>query len=271
MSHGNTAPRHTSQSKFGFSSIVVAPIVIAKYMARIIPLDVALPVKESQDGKIKNIVVRLTLADPVGGQCRSGAINVGNYTLTGEAEVGGLPRSLGQKAKFEEYRDVPESVVVPQLKLMMDGKKEDYYLNVDAIKVGRNDQNYSLRVGRYGLLDVEFEWDQIPHFFNEDTAATPFRSRDGTFTLSSKPTNAGDCPSDPTVSGWVNGCSHGIDLGLLHGFAKVKLRYTPTPGWTLMPVIHPRMSPATGPSARVPMRSPTWLSSPNPSTIRYTM
>jgi MtrB/PioB family decaheme-associated outer membrane protein len=158
---------------------------------------------------------------------------VGNYSLTGEAEVGGLPRSFsGQKAKFEEYRDVPESIVVPELKLRMDSKKNDYYLNFDAINVGRNDQNYRLRVGRYGLLDVEFEWDQIPHIFNKDTAATPYRSRDGTFTLSSKPTNSGDCPSDGTVSGWVNGCSHGIDLGLLHGFAKVKLRYTPTPGWT---------------------------------------
>jgi MtrB/PioB family decaheme-associated outer membrane protein len=38
--------------------------------------------------------------------------------------------------------------------------------------------------------------------------------------------------SDGTVSGWVNNCSHGTDLGLLHGFAKFKLRYTPTPGWT---------------------------------------
>ena len=158
---------------------------------------------------------------------------VGNYSLTGEAEVGGLPRSFsGQKAKFEEYRDVPESIVVPELKLRIESKKNDYYLNFDAINVGRKDQNYRVRVGRYGLLDVEFEWDQIPHIFNKDTAATPFRSQDGTFTLSSKPTNSGDCPSDGTVSGWVNGCSHGIDLGLLHGFAKVKLRYTPTPGWT---------------------------------------
>ena len=44
--------------------------------------------------------------------------DVGNYTLTGEGEVGGLPRNLsGHKTKFEEYREVPESVVVPELKL----------------------------------------------------------------------------------------------------------------------------------------------------------
>ena len=158
---------------------------------------------------------------------------VGNYSLTGAAEVGGLPRSFsGDKAKFEEYRDVPESIVVPELKLTIDSKKNDYSVDFDAVNVGRDDQNYRLRLRRYGLLDVEFEWDQIPHIFNTDTAATPYRSRDGTFTLSSKPATAGDCPSDRTVSGWVNNCSHGIDLGLLHGFAKVKLRYTPTPGWT---------------------------------------
>ena len=169
----------------------------------------------------------------LGARCASAQWEVGNYTLTGEAEVGGLPRSFsGQKSKFEEYREVPESVVVPEIKLNIESKKNDYYLNFDAVNVGRDDQGYRLRVGRYGLLDVEFEWDQIPHIFNKDNARTPFRSNDGTFNLSSKPSAAGDCPSDGTVSGWANTCARGIDLGLLHGFARVKLRYTPTPGWT---------------------------------------
>src|SRR6266545_3176157 len=163
----------------------------------------------------------------------SAQFDLGNFTISGEAEVGGLPRSFsGQKSKFEEYRDIPETVIVPELELKIDSKKNDFYLDFDATKLGRDDQNYRLRLGKYGLLDVEFEWDQIPHFFNGDTAATPFKSRDGTFTLSSKPTSPGDCPSDGTVSGWVNTCSHGIDLKLLHGFARLKMRYTPTPGWT---------------------------------------
>jgi hypothetical protein len=108
-----------------------------------------------------------------------------------------MPRSFsGHKAKFEEYRDVPETVVVPELKFRLDSKKNDYYMDFGAINVGRNDQGYRLRLGRYGLFDVEFEWDQIPHRFNTDTAATPFKSHNGTFTLSSKPTDPGDCPSD---------------------------------------------------------------------------
>ena len=119
-----------------------------------------------------------------------GQINIGDYTVSGSAEVGGLPRTFsGDKAKFEEYRDVPESVIVPQLQLMIGGKKEDFYLNADAAKVGRNDQNYILRFGRYGLLDVEFEWDQIPHRFSEGVAKTPYISSNngGTLTLPSRP------------------------------------------------------------------------------------
>jgi MtrB/PioB family decaheme-associated outer membrane protein len=159
-------------------------------------------------------------------------IDVGNFTITGSAEVDGLPRNLsGQRSKFEEYRDVPETVIVPELELKIESKENDFYLDFDAGKAGRDDQNFRLRMGRYGLLDMEFEWDQIPHRFNVDNAATPFSESNGTFTLGSKPTVAGNCPSVGGVSGWVNTCSHRVDLSLIHGFARFKLRYTPSPGW----------------------------------------
>ena len=175
-----------------------------------------------------SLALVLLFASPVWAQ-----IDVGDFTITGAAEVGGLPRNLsGQKSKFEEYRDVPETVVVPELELKLESKKNDFYLDFDAAKVGRDDQNFRLRMGRYGLLDMEFEWDQIPHRFNVDNAATPFSESNGTFTLGSKPTVAGNCPSAGGVSGWVNTCSHPIDLSVLNGFARFKLRYTPSPGWT---------------------------------------
>src|SRR3989304_6481479 len=135
-------------------------------------------------------------------------LDVGNYTIRGEAEVGGLPRSFtGQKSNVEEYRDLPESVIVPSLELSIDSKKNDYYLEYDATKGGRDDQNFRLRLGRYGLLDVEFEWDQIPHLFNSDTAATPFATRNGTFALSSKPTATGAAGTlnGREVWGWGDG------------------------------------------------------------------
>ena len=160
-------------------------------------------------------------------------IDIGNFSITGEAEVGGLPRhKSGNAAKFEEYRDIPETVIVPQLQLMIGGKKEDFYLNFDSTKSGLDDQNYRLRFGRYGLLDVEFEWDQIPHLFNLETARTPY-GRDGgggTYTLSSKPlTTAGT-----DVRDWVNADANQVDLKLFNGMGRFKLRYTPTPGWSFI-------------------------------------
>ena len=158
-------------------------------------------------------------------------VDVGDYTVSGSAEIGGLPRTFtGDKAKFEEYRDIPETVIVPQLQLMIGGKKEDYYLNFNATEVGRSDQLYNLRVGRYGLVELEFQWDQIPHIFSLDTARTPY-SRDGgggIFTLPSKPNST----AGPAVRDWVNGAANPVDLKLFNGIGRFNVRYTPTPGWT---------------------------------------
>ncbi len=165
-------------------------------------------------------------------------IEIGGFVASGEAEVGGLPRhkSGGKDAKFEEYRDLPESVIVPQLQLMLGGKKNDFYLRFDAGEVGRSDQSYKLRAGRYGLLDIEFEWKQIPHLFNVDTARTPYNGHDGTYTLSSKPPQASATtnPSGTAFNNFLNGPEmHDVDLKLLYGIAKLNVRYTPTPGWNL--------------------------------------
>jgi MtrB/PioB family decaheme-associated outer membrane protein len=164
-------------------------------------------------------------------------LDLGDYTLRGEAEVGGLLRHRnGNQAKLEEYRDLPETLVVPHIELFLDSKKQDFYLEFDAGKVGRNDQNYRMRFGRYGLIDVEFEWDQIPHRFNLDTARTPYlRSNDGgTLTLPSRPspiTLGTDCAVN-TVCQWVNDTARPVDLSLYNGIGRFKIRYTPTPGWT---------------------------------------
>jgi MtrB/PioB family decaheme-associated outer membrane protein len=158
-------------------------------------------------------------------------IEVGDFTIRGQAEIGGMPRTRnGDRAKFEEYRDIPESVIVPQLELFIDTKKQDYYFEFDSSKLGLNDQNYRLRFGRYGLLDFEFEWDQIPHLFNVDTARTPYARNDGIYTLASKPTAITAGGSE--VRDWVNSAATGVDLKLFNGIGKFKVRYTPTPGWT---------------------------------------
>ncbi len=197
-----------------------------------------------------------SLASTVGAQ-----IEIGDLSVSGEAGVTGLPRSFsGSKAKFEEYRDIPETVVVPEIKLQIERKQNDFYFDFDATKPGLNDQNYKLRAGRYGLLDMEFEWDQFPHNFNLDTAQTPYTSSNGggTLTLSNKPTvtlgaglgnpsgagggtpSTATCATNPFCT-WLNGLNtgsllnsdlHPVDLSILNRIARFKLRYTPSPGWT---------------------------------------
>src|SRR5262245_8277890 len=173
-------------------------------------------------------------------------IDVGDFTITGQAEVGGLPMHFhGERANFEQYRDLPETVIVPQLQFFIGGKKEDYYLSFDSSKTGRADQEYTLRFGRYGILDVEFNWDQIPHNFSFGIARTPYNlSNDGgTQTLSSRPASfatttklATDTPDSMcarvAVCQWVNAESRPVDLSIYNGIARFNVKYTPTPGWT---------------------------------------
>lgn len=156
-------------------------------------------------------------------------VDLGDYTISGSAEVGGMPsHRSGDTTKLEEYRDLPETVVVPQLELFIDTKKKDFYLDLESIKTGRADQSYRLRAGRSGLLDVEFIWDQIPHLFNVDNARTPYSMNGGVYTLSSKPGGT----TGAAMRDWVNANAQSTNLNLYNGLAKLNIRYTPTPGWT---------------------------------------
>jgi MtrB/PioB family decaheme-associated outer membrane protein len=166
-------------------------------------------------------------------------VEVGGVTIEGAMEVGGLPgHKGGSESKFNEYRDVqPNTAVVPSLELLIGSK--DFYVNFDSTTPGRRDQNYKLRFGRYGLVDIEAEWDQIPHLFSEGIARTPFRRDGGSYHLDSKPTSntTASTPCDTQPAG--NFChfldksnTRAIDLGLLYGIGRFKIRYTPVPGWT---------------------------------------
>ena len=123
------------------------------------------------------------------------------------------------------------------MELQIGGKQEDFYFNFDSYKTGLNDQSYTLRTGRYGLLDMEFQWDQIPHWFSNDVARTPYAVNKGhttVFSLSSKPTATTattNCGTSPLCQ-WLNNTAQPIDLSLYNGIARFNLRYTPTPGWT---------------------------------------
>lgn len=156
-------------------------------------------------------------------------VDLGDFTVSGSIEVGGMPsHRSGNATKLEEYRDLPETLVVPQIELFLDSKKKDFYLEFGSLKTGRDDQSYRMRAGRYGLLDLEFVWDQIPHLFNVDNARTPYTMKGGNYTLSSKPAGT----TGAAMRDWVNTNAQPVDLKLFNGLAKFNLRYTPSPGWT---------------------------------------
>jgi len=69
-------------------------------------------------------------------------IEVGDFTIRGEGEFGGVLRDTnGKRQKFEEYRDLSETAIVPQLQLMIGGKKEDFYLNLGIPEIKRSPFN----------------------------------------------------------------------------------------------------------------------------------
>jgi MtrB/PioB family decaheme-associated outer membrane protein len=117
--------------------------------------------------------------------------------------------------------------VVPEIKLEIGRKKNDYYLEFDATDVGQGDQNYRLRFGRRGLVGVEYEYDQIPHFYSNHTAATPYTGSNGNLTLASKPVST----AGTDVRDWVNGAAASTDLQQNQRLSKFRINYTPTRGW----------------------------------------
>src|SRR3972149_358849 len=145
-----------------------------------------------------SFVVVFLLAFPAGAQ-----IEIGNAVISGEAEVGGMPRGTnGARQKFEEYRDLSETAIVPQLQLMIGGKKDEFYLNFDSSNLGRDNQNYIMR--------------------------------GGTYTLGTKPadTAGGTTCATNAVCQWLNSEANGVDLKMFNGFGKFKVRYTPGTNWT---------------------------------------
>jgi MtrB/PioB family decaheme-associated outer membrane protein len=156
-------------------------------------------------------------------------IDLGPATATGSAELGGYPQSLpaADSAKLQQYRDLEQQVIVPELKLFLGGKEQQYYANFDLLNVGQTNEMYSARFGKYGVLDVQAEWKEIPHFFSRDVAETPYVNNGGVFTLLARPSGPND------VQRFAAQDVRPLTLDLLEGVANLNIRYTPTPEWTI--------------------------------------
>jgi MtrB/PioB family decaheme-associated outer membrane protein len=162
-------------------------------------------------------------------------VDLGPVTASGSFEAGAIPQPVPytDSAKFQEYRDLAQQIIAPQLELLLGDKKENYYFDFNAINVAQKNEMYNLRFGEYGILDVQAQWMEIPHFFSDDVARTPYDEVDGNFLLSSHPAPpTATQPPGQNIAQWLDHNSHGLDLSLLEGIANLNVRYTPVPDWT---------------------------------------
>ena len=156
-------------------------------------------------------------------------VDFGQFTAQGSVEAGAIPQPVpyDNAAEYQQYRDLAQQFIVPQLQLILGDKAENYYVQFDAVNVAQKNQMYSLRFGKYGLLDVQAKFFEIPHDFSNGVASTPYDQEGGNFTLSSKPTGTG-----PALQSWLDANAKPFDMSLLEGVADINVRYTPTPSLT---------------------------------------
>ena len=83
---------------------------------------------------------------------------------------GGLLGTFGKtrSAQFKEYGDWTNGFMISSMGFLTENRKTALYFSGAAEDVGRDDQTYQLKTGRYGVFDVTLFFDATPHFFSTD-------------------------------------------------------------------------------------------------------
>jgi MtrB/PioB family decaheme-associated outer membrane protein len=90
-------------------------------------------------------------------------------------------------AKFEQYRDVPETVALSHFNINWEKSKETFgggtWVELDAVDLLQKDQRLKLGFGSRGLWKGEIKWSENPRRFGE-VAHSPYTAQgNGVFTL----------------------------------------------------------------------------------------
>src|SRR3990172_94174 len=154
-----------------------------------------------------------------------------NVNLEGEIETGVRffahePRDR-EKAKFEEYRDLPANrPFLDTLRLRVFRPDESYSAEFEGSKWGQEDQEFLLRSGRLGLWQFEFEWNQIPHIFSTNARMRATESARGVFTLPARPNATALSAAERAL---YNSGTEVDEIGMGWDPARLFFRLTPTP------------------------------------------
>jgi MtrB/PioB family decaheme-associated outer membrane protein len=161
---------------------------------------------------------------------------LGAVSMQGSAEVGVFPGPVPATnvAKYREYSDLAQQVIAPELHLLLGDKSDDrIFADFKAYNLGQNNQLYNLHTGVYGLLDIQIQYLDMPHYLSDDVGSIAFSQNGGNFSLSSHPAPpTGGEPPGKNIGTWVNAVANPTAMSLLNGVANLNVRYTPDPHWT---------------------------------------
>lgn len=85
-----------------------------------------------------------------------------NVLVSGYVELGlrAVSENDDVSAKFQEYRDVDDGIYG---NLLFNAYKSNYYLELEGVNIGLEDQSYLLKGGNYRTLKYSVFYDEIPH------------------------------------------------------------------------------------------------------------
>ena len=90
--------------------------------------------------------------------------------VSGHVSVGVMGTDVdGDSARFDEYSDRDDGTWGD---VEINAFKERYYLRLDAGNIGRRDESYLLRGGRFGSFKYSLFYDETPHHLS--TGASSF-------------------------------------------------------------------------------------------------
>ena len=185
----------------------------------------------------------------------------GNHT-SGEIEpavILFIESDPNDSAKFEQYRDVPEGLVLPHFELAWEKNIAPFsggtYVEIDAVDAIQKDQRIKLEFGSRGLWKARLSWTENPKRYGDDAHMLYSYQGDGIFTLpdplqaaiqagaaSGGNNNQGDMA--PTDLAWDAGTKGAIlrdaladapeiEVGYQRKTGRAAFDFTPTKAWRL--------------------------------------
>lgn len=117
--------------------------------------------------KIYSAVILLSLVAPA----MVIAAEENKAEVSGTIDLGARGANVdGDKARFQEFRDLDDGFMGG---IQFDMLKGAYYLELNALNPGSDDQSFQLKGGEYGNFKYKFKYNEMPHNYTFD-AITPY-------------------------------------------------------------------------------------------------